>query len=238
MHSGGALPRLAGMTTDRTESPPRALPLRERKRLRTRRALVETALTRYARDGFEHTTLDDLTEAVEVSKRTFFRYFACKEDVALAPEQEFWDAYLVVLGECEVSGPVLGVLHRALISALHRMGEDWEPQFSASRRLVERTPALTAASLQRCAETSGGILDVLARRLPPLDPEDVRLRIALEITVAAWRCALRDWARGPAGSGRAELIALTDRAFAAIPRSVSFVARERDDETASAPRAV
>ncbi|WDN50731.1 TetR family transcriptional regulator [Streptomyces clavuligerus] len=216
--------RTAGDSRTAEEHRLRELPLRERKRLRTRRALIETALARYTRDGFEHTTLDDLTDAVEVSKRTFFRYFSSKEDVALAPEKEFWAACLDVLGDCDLSGPVLDVFRRALITTLERMDETWEHQFARSRHLVETTPALTAASLQYCAETSTAILGLLARRLPPGDADDVRLRIALEITVAAWRCALHDWAAPAATADRAHLIALTDRAFAAVPEAVGHTA--------------
>ncbi|MEO3973625.1 TetR family transcriptional regulator [Streptomyces sp. CAU 1734] len=214
------------------------LPLRERKRLRTRRALVETALARYARDGFERTTLDDLTDDVEISKRTFFRYFASKEDVALAPEKEFWTAFLDVLREAELSGPVLGTLHRTLITSLERMEEEWEHRFAESRRLVEKTPALSAQSLQHCAETSDAVLELLSVRLGPLGPlvahdggpdgpgmDELRLRIALEITVAAFRCALHAWSTGPAETGRPELIALTGRAFAAVPGSLDLTVR-------------
>ncbi|MGV9311248.1 TetR family transcriptional regulator [Streptomyces sp. NPDC003691] len=219
----------------------RELPLRERKRLRTRRALVDTALTRYTRDGFDRTTLDDLTDEVEISKRTFFRYFDSKEDVALAPEKEFWSAFLDVLREnlrereTGLSGPVLGALHRTLITALERMDGEWERQFAESRRLVERVPSLAAHSLQHCAETADAVLALLATGLGPLEADDtlpaepgtdeLRLRIALEITVAAFRCALHAWSTGPADAGRPELIALTDRAFAAVPGSLDLTAR-------------
>ncbi|GAA2243734.1 TetR family transcriptional regulator [Streptomyces amakusaensis] len=233
------------MTTGTATAPGpegKELPLRERKRLRTRRALVEAALARYARDGFERTTLDDLTDDVEISKRTFFRYFASKEDVALAPEKEFWAAFLDVLRVAELSGPVLGVLHRALITSLERMGEEWERRFAESRRLVERIPALSAHSLQHCAETSEAVLALLSERLGPRGPliaddggpdgpgmDGLRLRIALEITVAAFRCALHAWSAGPANAGRPELIALTDRAFAAVPGSLDLTAGPAGD---------
>ena len=60
----------------------RSLPLRERKKLRTRRALADTALRMFTEKGFDATTLDELAEEAEVSKSTFFRAFPAKEAAA------------------------------------------------------------------------------------------------------------------------------------------------------------
>lgn len=62
---------------------------RERKKNETRAALREAALARFADKGFAETRVVDITEAADVSERTFFRYFQSKEDVAVAALREW-----------------------------------------------------------------------------------------------------------------------------------------------------
>src|SRR5271157_4056974 len=54
---------------------------RERRSTETRERLYRAALRLFAERGFQETTVEDITEAADVGKGTFFNYFATKEHV-------------------------------------------------------------------------------------------------------------------------------------------------------------
>jgi AcrR family transcriptional regulator len=58
--------------------------LRERKKQRTRATLIDAAVELCERQGFERTTVDQIAAIADVSPRTFSRYFATKDAIALA----------------------------------------------------------------------------------------------------------------------------------------------------------
>jgi AcrR family transcriptional regulator len=54
---------------------------RERRRVETREKIYNAALGLFAERGFMETTVEDITEAADVGKGTFFNYFPTKEHV-------------------------------------------------------------------------------------------------------------------------------------------------------------
>ncbi|GLX07905.1 TetR family transcriptional regulator [Microbispora sp. NBRC 16548] len=221
------------MTT--TAVPADELPLRERKKLRTRRALVDAALELFTERGFEATTLDDLCAAVEISKRTFFRNFGSKEDVALTPTQDMWAAFLDELErfEPDAGRPVIEVVQDCLLAAVGRMTADgWARQVRLSERLAARTPSMGAHGLHFCDRTTREALAILGRRLDLDGVDGLRTRLVLDLLVAAWHGALESWTSRPGEPTSADLAACLREAFAAIPGCLTLTAAPKDGPAA------
>jgi AcrR family transcriptional regulator len=68
------------IATVRSSAPP-AAGRRERKRAQTRERIFRAAMELFGQRGFFNTTVEDITEAADVGKGTFFNYFPSKEEV-------------------------------------------------------------------------------------------------------------------------------------------------------------
>ncbi|MGW1585567.1 TetR family transcriptional regulator [Streptomyces sp. NPDC002386] len=175
--------------------------LRDRKKRRTREALLRAALELFTTQGYEHTTVDEIAEAVDVSQRTFFRYFAGKEEVAFAV-QEMTEALFV---ESVRARPA----HEAPMEALRQaVLEGWEAiqetvesavpveLYLRMYRTIESTPALLAAHLRRSVATEETIARLLAEREGVDVDTDPRPRLAVAVFGGVMRVTERQWCTG------------------------------------------
>jgi AcrR family transcriptional regulator len=55
--------------------------LRERKKVKLRQQIINTAIRLFRKHGYENTRVEDIVQVLEISQPTFFRYFPSKDAV-------------------------------------------------------------------------------------------------------------------------------------------------------------
>ena len=106
---------------------------RERKKQETRQRLLESAWQLFSERGYDDTTVEDITEAADVAKGTFFNYFDTKE--AIADQIARWRIELLgdrilSAGECPESA--IGRI-KLLMKA---MLDEFSPEQGLARRMI------------------------------------------------------------------------------------------------------
>lgn len=168
---------------------------RERKKVATRRALAEAAITLFRERGFEATTVEDISDAVDVSTRTFHRYFPTKEDVLFADAHERLRRFEAALAERPRDEEVLDALRHASYVLAASVLERPEVEL-ARQELLEGSLTLRAHGLRHTAEWARVVADDVAERLG-LEPDDTVPQLLGGCTVAVMRTAGRRWAADP-----------------------------------------
>ena len=173
-----------------------------------REALLHAALELFDAKGYEHTAVREITDAVDVSERTFFRYFANKEDLALSFVKDAREAMLKALAGRPAEEPPLIALRNAMHESLEFFtpdDDDGEPPYLKVTRLIDATPSLLAANLRYLHEHDDDLVVVLARR-EGVDPEtDLRPRLVAAVFGGLIFVATRDWRKQGSGSADAML---------------------------------
>lgn len=175
-----------------------AAPRRERKKQQTRDALIQAALALFIAKGYEQTAVREVTDAVDVSERTFFRYFANKEDLALSLARDHTDALMRELAARPLAEPPLVALRNALHAAVEGLTAaggalTGDSAYLSIMKLIEATPTLMAAHLRYMHERDDEIALALAER-EGVDPvTDLRPRCVAAVFSGLFISANREW---------------------------------------------
>lgn len=174
----------------------RAVPAaRAGRRPATSRAELEhLAFELFERDGFEHTTVDDIAAAAGIGRRTFFRYFASKNDIPWGDFDDRLDLMRAGLAEHPPSTPLMDAVRETLLD-FNRVDPAEQHWHRRRMRLILEVPALQAHSTLRYAHWRQVLAGFVAHRLaqPPdaLAPQAISYA-TLGVALAAYERWLRD----------------------------------------------
>ncbi len=164
--------------------------LRERKKVKTRLAIEDAALTLFEERGFEATTVDEIAACAEVSTTTFFRYFPTKADVLVGDRDE----QLPALRQAIVDRPAS---ESDLIAVQQAIQAEWVLAVDSERtarkaRIVAASDLLTGLGYHHGERWLAVFAAALAQR-NGLDPHDEQCSLAARVGLAALASAVESW---------------------------------------------
>ena len=183
--------------------------LRERKKERTRDELAAAAISLFTAQGYDHTTVEDIAAAADVSPRTFFRYYPTKEDVVLS---------LLQAGAVDLQGELAGrpagePLAQALRAATRswaRLGDQRAHNLLQLMRVIAAAPSLRARLDDERRRKLAELAELIARRIGADPGRDPRPALIARLTGQVVVDAMERWS---ADGGVHELADYLDTGF-------------------------
>ncbi len=200
--------------------------LRERKKAKTRAALIEASQRLFAERGYTETTLDHISAEVDITTQTLLRYFDSKAQLALAPMTaplgelaHFLGAEDRVIDTLSAWRLYVRLEAEEAVNPSEGTMADYVSNLRAYREWIDKDPVLVAT----LSGVERWVQDVLATALAldtATEPDDLHSTLVAALLVAGRRAVWNRWlARGRnADSLVDDQLAVVEYAVASLPR--------------------
>jgi mycofactocin system transcriptional regulator len=178
----------------------------------SRAELERVALDLFTSRGFDETTVEDIAAAAGIGRRTFFRYYASKNDAVWGDFDTELEKLRRWFDECRPDVRLMDAVHYAVLT-FNRLDRDQVPWHRRRMALILNTPALQAHSTPMYARWRAVIAEFAARRVGAA-PEDMVPQLVAYAALGAAVAAYEQWLRDE----DAELEPLLDLAMAELSR--------------------
>lgn len=195
-------------------------PLRERRKRRTRNALINAATELFFSQGYAETTLEEVAERAEVHVQTLYRHFPTKEALALAPDRMTFERFRDAVLDPGRAVDTLGFWRNWVELQSREVKERFSTVYLKRARTRENVPSLAVASLRLWHEYEDVITEAVARDMG-VDPErDLKPRLIACTLWGGHQHAVRRWA---ASKGKLDL---TDTLLAVVDEVIGLFGKQ------------
>src|SRR5216683_27081 len=152
------------------------LGLRERKKLRTRQLIAETAQRMFVERGFDAVPVAAVARAAEVSEATVFNYFPTKEDLVYQGMEAFETELLAAVRDRPAGEPFVAAFARFVLQPrgfLAAEDENAARYLTAVSRMIAASPALLSRERQILARYTATLAALIAEDTAA-GPDDLR----------------------------------------------------------------
>ena len=190
--------------------------LRERKKLATKQALALAAMQLAVERGLENVRVEDITDAVNVSRRTFTNYFSCKEEAIASLNADRADRAAQVLRERPAGEPLADSLAE-VFAAQFQAATGVDRERMGPVRLVIASPALRGEYLKTQVQAEEPLAKAIAERTGADPQRDLYPHVLAAAVMAAVRVATGHWIDTDATGSLPDLIRQAVRQVAGNP---------------------
>jgi AcrR family transcriptional regulator len=162
--------------------------IKERKE-RTRALLAQRAAELFVAKGFDHTTVEEIAQAAGISPRTFFRYFATKEEVVMS---FLWLKIDQLLASLAMRPRNESLLESVQVVFRAVQGETEVEQDRQLLQLLATTPSLRARWLVDGWESAVRLRPIIADRLG-VGIESPRVSLIANVLFMVTETVLDQW---------------------------------------------
>lgn len=175
--------------------------LRERKKLATKQALAFAAMQLAKERGLENVRVEDITDTVNVSRRTFTNYFSSKEEAIASLNADRAARAAEALRERPADEPLADSLSAVFAAQHEAAAHGMDRERIGLVQLLASSPALRGEYLKTVVQAEEPLAKVIAERTGADPQNDLYPHVLAAAVMAAVRAATGHWMdNGGAGS--------------------------------------
>jgi AcrR family transcriptional regulator len=167
--------------------------LQIRKQQLVRNAIYDAAIDLFAKKGFDETTVEEVAQAAGVSRRSFFRYFASKDDLLAQNVVHFGSILSATITACPPALTPLETVRETVLAVVKQTAA--HPHTRQIIEISQRSASARQAHHSRMMEVEDTVAAAFAGRLRSASKDDLKPRLLASLTLSIMNVAIISWFR-------------------------------------------
>lgn len=196
--------------------------LQLRKQELVRDTIYDAAIDLFAAKGFDETTVEEIAQAAGVSRRSFFRYYASKDDLLAQSVVQYGSAITKAVETCPASLSLLETLRETVLAGINHTASVQE----LTRRTIQiaqRSTSARKAHASRLIDIQDAVATAYARRFKSKSIYDSSPRLMAQMSISILNVAITSWFTGEyqdLSTSAKHVLASLDRIVCATANSI------------------
>lgn len=165
--------------------------LQSRKQQFVRDAIFDAAIDLFAANGFDETTVEEVAKAAGISRRSFFRYFANKDDLLAQSVLNYGAVLAEAIEACPSDLSPLEVVRETISTGVKHVAA--QPRTRQIIEIAIRSPAAKRSHLSRMIEVEDRLAEAFAGRLKSSSRDAMKPRLLAGLTLAVMNSTIGAW---------------------------------------------